>query len=49
MGDEFIDKRVKANSRVENEGIAWLYEACGKIEDQTKRNSKVVSGKTRGS
>ena len=49
MGVEFIDNRTKVKSSVENAGIAWLYEACGEIEAQTKRNSKVVSGKTKGS
>lgn len=49
MGAEFIDNRAKVKGDISDTGISWLYEACGEIEAQAKRNSKVVSGKTKGS
>lgn len=45
----FIDNRIQVKTKLREAGIAWLYEACGEIEAQTKRNSKVVTGKTKGS
>ena len=45
----FIDNRIQVKTKLKEAGIAWLYEACGEIEAQTKRNSKVVTGKTKGS
>lgn len=45
----FIDNRIQVKAKIREAGIAWLYEACGELEAQTKRNSKVVTGKTKGS
>lgn len=49
MAVKFTNNSVKVKTALKKEGIAWLHEACGEIEAQTKRNSKVVTGKTKGS
>lgn len=49
MEMQFIDNSVKVKKVLNDKGIAWLHEACGELEAQTKRNSKVVTGKTKGS
>lgn len=51
MGAEvqFIDNSVKVKKALNDKGVAWLHEVCGELEAQTKRNSKVVTGKTKGS
>lgn len=49
MGVKFTNNSVRVKTTLKEAGIAWLYEACGEIEAQTKRNSKVVTGKTKGS
>jgi hypothetical protein len=46
---EFVDNTAKVNAAIREKGIAWLYEASGELEAQTKRNSKVKTGKTKGS
>lgn len=46
---QFINNSVKVKKALNDKGVAWLYEACGELEAQTKRNSKVVTGKTKGS
>lgn len=46
---EFINNSVKVKNALKDKSIAWLYEACGELEAQTKRNSAVVTGKTKGS
>lgn len=45
----FIDNRIRVKTALKEAGVAWLYEACGELEAQTKRNSRVRSGKTKGS
>ncbi|GFI47800.1 hypothetical protein IMSAGC019_03126 [Lachnospiraceae bacterium] len=49
MGVEFIDNSIKCRKMIGDAGIAWLYEACGEVEAQAKRNSKRASGDTAGS
>lgn len=49
MGVTFIDNHIIIEEKIKSAGVAWLHEACGEIEAQTKRNSKVVTGKTKGS
>lgn len=46
---QFINNSVKVKKALNDKAIAWLYEACGELEAQTKRNSKVVTGRTKGS
>jgi len=46
---QFINNLVKVKKALNDKAVAWLYEACGELEAQTKRNSKVVTGKTKGS
>ncbi|NBJ93206.1 HK97 gp10 family phage protein [Parablautia muri] len=46
---QFINNSVKVKKALNDKGVAWLYEACGELEARTKRNSKVVTGKTKGS
>lgn len=38
---QFEDNRVKVKEALKQAGIAWLYEAAGEIEAQTKRNTRV--------
>lgn len=45
----FTDNRIAVKTELKKAGIAWLYEACGELEAQTKRNSKVSTEKTKGS
>lgn len=49
MKVQFTDNHVKVQDIIEDKAVAWLHEACGEIEAQTKRNSRVLSGKTKGS
>lgn len=46
---QFINNSVRIKKALNDKGIAWLYEACGELQAQTKRNSKGVTGKTKGS
>lgn len=46
---QFINNSVRVKKALKDKGTAWMYEACGELEAQTKRNSKVVTGKTKGS
>lgn len=48
-GVQFINNAVRIKKSLKDKGIAWVYEACGELEAQTKRNAKVVTGKTKGS
>ena len=45
----FIYNSVQVKAKIKETGIAWLHEACGELEAQTKRNAKVKTGKTKGS
>ena len=49
MAVEFQDNRINVKAAISGAGIAFLYEACGELEAQTKRNSKVKTGQTKGS
>lgn len=46
---KFTNNSVQVKKALGDAGIAWLHEACGELVSQTKRNSKVVTGKTKGS
>lgn len=49
---QFINNSVRIKKALNDKGIAWLYEACGLLEAQTKRNSAVRKkggGRTKGS
>ena len=35
----FTDNRIAVKTELKKAGIAWLYEACGELEAQPKRNS----------
>ena len=45
----FKDFSKEVNAKIRQLGVAWLEEASGEIEAQTKRNTRVDTGKTKGS
>lgn len=45
----FKDFSKEVNKKIKELGVAWLEEASGTIESQTKRNTKVDTGKTKAS
>lgn len=49
MAVEFQDNRIEVKNAIGGAVTAFLYEACGELEAQTKRNSKVKTGQTKGS
>lgn len=49
MPVEFEDNSIKCKEAIKKAGIAWLHEAAGELEAQTKRNTAVDSGQTKGS
>lgn len=49
MSEFFIDNSLQCKQLVAEAGIKWLYEACGEVQSQTKRNSRVKTSKTKGS
>ena len=49
MPIEFKDNRLQVKAELDAAGVAWLIEAGGEIEAQTKRNSRVDTGQTKGS
>lgn len=49
MAVEFQDNRIEVKAAIGSAVIAFLHEACGELEAQTKRNSKVKTGQTKGS
>ena len=49
MAVEFQDNRIEVKAAICSAIIAFLHEACGELEAQTKRNSKVKTGQTKGS
>ncbi len=49
MAVEFQDNRIEVKAAISGAVTAFLYEACGELEAQTKRNSKVKTGQTKGS
>ncbi len=49
MTVEFQDNRIEVKGAINDASISFLYETCGELEAQTKRNSKVKTGKTKAS
>lgn len=49
MAVEFQDNRIEVKEAISGAVTAFLHEACGELEAQTKRNSKVKTGQTKGS
>lgn len=49
MGVEFKDNRPAVKKAIRQQAIAFLHEACGEIQSQTAQNSRVDTGKTKGS
>ena len=49
MSVEFQDNRIEVKAAINDAITVFLYEACGELEAQTKRNSKVKTGQTKGS
>ena len=49
MAVEFQDNRIGVKAAISGAVTAFLHEACGELEAQTKRNSKVKTGQTKGS
>ena len=49
MAVEFQDNRIEVKTAIGSAVTAFLHEACGELEAQTKRNSKVKTGQTKGS
>lgn len=49
MAVEFHDNRIEVKAAICDAVTAFLHEACGELEAQTKRNSKVKTGQTKGS
>ena len=49
MAVEFQDNRIEVKAAMCSAIVAFLHEACGELEAQTKRNSKVKTGQTKGS
>lgn len=49
MSVQFVDNRVQVMDALDDAAIAYLYEAAGEIESQTKRNSRVGSGQLKNS
>ena len=45
----FNDYSKELNAKIKQLGVAWLEEASGEVEAQTKKNTKVDTGKTKGS
>ena len=49
MSVKFTNNSVKCKQALQEASINFLEEAGGEIESQTKKNCKVVTGKTKGS
>lgn len=49
MAVEFHDFNINVKTAMSERAIAWLYEAAGEIESQTKRNTRVDTGQTKNS
>ena len=48
-GVQFNDYSIQVKTAIKDTALAFLEEAGGELESQTKRNCAVVSGKTKGS
>ena len=46
---QFINNSVKVKKALNDKGFAWLYDACGELEAQAKRNAKARTNQTRDS
>lgn len=46
---EFTDFRIKVKAAMNDAIVAYLYEAAGEIESETKRNTRVDTGDTKAS
>ena len=46
---KFKDYSNEVNEKINRVAITWLEEASGELEAQTKRNTKVDTGQTKGS
>lgn len=49
MSVEFHDNRARVKAALNDAIITYLYEAGGELEAQTKRNTRVDTGQTKGS
>ena len=49
MSVEFVNNSINVKEAINDNAIAWLYEAGGEVLSQAVRNTKVASGKTKGS
>lgn len=49
MSIKFKDYSKRVNEAMKQAAITWLEEASGELESQTKRNTKVDTGQTKGS
>lgn len=49
MSVEFKDNSLKIKAALNEKTIAWLHEAAGEIESQTKRNTRVDTGQLKNS
>lgn len=49
MSVKFEDNTIEVKEAIENRIIAVLYECAGEVASQTKRNSRVKTGKTKNS
>ena len=49
MSVEFKDNSLKVKAALNEKTIAWLHEAAGEIESQSKRNTRVDPGQLKNS
>lgn len=49
MSVEFTDNSIKVKDIMGDRAVSFLMEAAGEVEAQTKRNSRVDTGQTKGS
>lgn len=49
MSVEFKDNSLKVKAALNEKTIAWLHEAAGEIESQTKRNTRVDTAQLKNS
>lgn len=49
MEIHYTDNSGQVKKCLQQAGIKWLYEACGELEAQVKRNQRVRTGRTKGS
>lgn len=49
MSVQFEDNSMKVKAALREASIAFLHEACGELEAQVKRNTKVDTGRTKAS